>query len=232
MDYQTVIERLKEMHDPTYQAFNEKLIPGIGKSYGVRIPQLRALAKEIAGQDFRAFLASARADSHEETMLQGLVIALARCDIEERLAFLKDWIPKIDNWAICDTVAAALRCPKQAVAPMYAFLLPYLEASEPFMVRFAVVMLMDHFLNEKDIDEVLQRFCTVRHSAYYVRMAVAWALSVCFVKYPEKTLPILEGEALDPFTHNKTIQKICESHRVEADVKAYLRTKRRTGEGM
>ena len=58
-------------------------------------------------------------------------------------------------------------------------------------------------------------------------MAVAWAISLCFVKFEEKTMNYIKNNKLDDFTYNKSLQKICESLRVDKDMKAIIKSMKR-----
>lgn len=221
-----VLARLEALRDEDYQKFNESLIPGAeGTSLGVRMPQLRAVSREILQGDWRRFLAEAGQSAvYEIVMLRGLVIAEAPCAYQERLDLLAGFVPSIQNWAICDCVCSSVKSAKKHLSETWDFLQPYLQSREEFPLRFGVVMLMDHFICEDYIGQVLDILSGIRHEAYYVNMAVAWALSVCFVKYRDRTLELLESRTLSPWVQNKTIQKCRESRRVSAEDKAMLLT--------
>ena len=94
-------------------------------------------------------------------------------------------------------------------------------------MRFGIVSLLEHFINDTYIDDVLQILSDIRHDGYYVKMAAAWALSVCYIKYPGKTSALVTENRLDDFTHNKMIQKICESFRVSREQKEELKKLKR-----
>jgi len=226
---ETVLEQLHSLADEKYRTFNEGLIPGAeGTSIGVRMPQLRAITKEICQGDWRSFLKdSAKRRIYEITLLRGLVVASSKCDFEERLHLLTSFIPEIRNWAVCDCVAASMKSASRHLDELFVFLRPYLMSREEFEVRFAVVMLMDYFLTDEYIDEVLQILQNTHHEGYYVKMAVAWAVSMAYVRFPDKTLALLESHALDPWTHNKAIQKCRESRRVSTSDKQMLLTLKR-----
>lgn len=222
MDYQKVLEELEAAADEKYRVFNESLIPGVRKTYGVRIPVLREIAKRLAAE-WQDFLSCARDDSHEEILLQGLVIGYGRISSEERLRLLADFIPKIDNWAVCDTVCASLKFINRDRARFHSFLEAYMQSPDEFRRRFAIVCLMDYYITDEYIEEVLEYLAATEHSAYYVQMAAAWALSVCFVKYRSLTLPYFrDGLIVNDRIHNKAIQKIRESYRAAAEDKALL----------
>ena len=222
--------QLMALAEPKFQAFSASLLPGVDNLLGVRLPVLRQLAKEICQGDWRDYLAQATEETFEETMLQGMVIALAPCTLEETLEYTKTFVPKITNWSLCDSFCGGLRKKvKQDPQRVWQFLKPYLASQEEYPLRFAVVMLLEHFVTPDYIDQVLVQLENIRHPAYYVRMAVAWALSICFVHFPEKTMALLQTSQQDSFTYNKALQKITESLRVDPQTKAQIRTMRRKG---
>lgn len=227
--------RLIGLSDEKYRRFNEGLIPGAeNTSYGVRVPHMRGIAKEIAREaDWRGFLSIAQNDgAYEARMISGMIIAYAKCGLEERLQYLKDYIPLIDNWAVCDTVCASMKWIAKERGGMYDFLLTYLSSTREFELRFAIVSLMNYFLTDEYIDEALRWYGAISHDGYYVKMAIAWGLSVCFVKYRDKTLGFLNTRPIDNFTYNKAIQKMLESYRVSGEDKTMLRgMKRRQPQG-
>ncbi len=223
----TIRQRLEAMAEPEYGAFHAKLCPGMTGNLGVRTPQLRALAKEIAKGDFRAYLLAARDDSYEETLLQGMVIGCAKMDLPERLERVASFVPKIDNWATCDLFCSSLSFTKKYLPETREFLMPYLSSKEEYSLRFGVVMLLDYYITEEWIDDTLRTLARIRHDGYYVKMAVAWAVSICYIHFPEKTEQLLRSSTLDDFTHNKAIQKIRESRRVDKAKKDALQKLKR-----
>lgn len=220
-------KQLFSMSDEAYRAFHSNLVPGVENILGVRLPMLRKLAKELANGDWKFYLECAQDDFYEEVMLQGLVIGCAKMDYPIRLSYIKAFVPKINNWAICDSFCSSLKDTKKHKQEMLAFLQPYLHSKEEFSLRFAIVMLMDYYISEEYIDRILLQMDCIQHEGYYVKMAVAWAISVCFVKFPEKTLVFLQNNNLDNFTYNKTLQKTIESLRVDQETKDLLRIMKR-----
>ena len=107
------------------------------------------------------------------------------------------------------------------------FIQPYLKSNKEFEIRFAVVIILNYYITEDYIDLVLETLDEVKHEGYYVKMAVAWAISLCFVKFEEKTMNYLKNNKLDDFTYNKSLQKICESLRVDKDTKAIIKSMKR-----
>lgn len=222
-DYDKVLNQIYELADDDYKCFHSSLVPGNDNIAGVRMPKLRQLAKEIVKtQDWREFLQCESHGVYEEEMLKGLVIGMAKCGIDERLALVRNFVPHIDNWAVCDIFTGGLK----AFRKSRELILPYIEecilSDEEFTVRFAVCMLMDYFVDEEFIDYTLTKIAGITHNGYYVMMARAWALSVCFIKQREKTLELIKSMKLDKNTQNKTIQKCRESLRVSDDDKKLL----------
>lgn len=218
---------LHELSEEDYKTFNQKLLPGVEHVLGVRLPAMRKLAKEVAKGDFRSYLDEAAekigADSiHEEIMLQGLVLGYVKMDREERTEYLEEFVPKITNWAVCDSCVNSYKFMQKDPDYWFDYLKKYQKSDEEFRLRFMIVAMMSHFVDESHIDEILRICSTVRNDGYYTKMGVAWALQVCYVKFPEKTKALLKDNQMDDFTHNKAIQKIRESYRVSREEKEEL----------
>ena len=222
----TLREQLLEMAEPSYLDFILPLMPGVKNVLGIRIPRLRRIARDAARGDWRAFLAENPEPCYfEERLLRGLVIGYAACAPEEKLGRTAEFLPKIDNWAVCDCFCWRLRSTERE--PMWRFIQPYFRSEHEYEVRFAAVMALGNFIDEEHLETLLGQLDGVRHEGYYARMAVAWALSMCFVKFPLRTYDYLREATLDDWTFNKTIQKIVESRRVSADSKTLIRLLRR-----
>ncbi|RXZ80312.1 DNA alkylation repair protein [Paenibacillaceae bacterium] len=219
--------QLRELADVDYQKFTAALIPNITNVLGVRLPELRKLAKKIAREDWRAYLQQAESTYFEEVMLQGMVIGYLKTDIEEILHRVADFVPKIDNWSVCDSFCIGLKVTKTNMETVWGFLQPYLRSNEEYEIRFGVVMLLDFYIEEEYITEVLQLLDSIKHEGYYVKMAVAWAISICYVKFPEQTMTYLRNNTLDDFSFNKALQKITESYRVDQESKKIIRSMKR-----
>lgn len=218
----TVRERIYELVDEGYRQFHCKLVPGTDNILGVRLPKLRELAKQLAKGDWRNYILTAQDNYYEELMLQGLVIGYAKADIEEILCYVAAFVPKINNWAVCDSFCNSLKTTKKHPARVWEFLQPYLLSRNEFEMRFGIVMLLSFYIEDEYIDRLLGLLDGAKHEGYYVKMAVAWAISICFVKYPEKTMAYLKQNSLDNFTYNKALQKIKESFRVDEETKTII----------
>ncbi|WP_418409549.1 DNA alkylation repair protein [Alistipes sp.] len=221
----TLRDQLLELCEPKYMKFTSALMPGVENVLGIRLPLLRKIAREIAAGDWRAYLAQAGDFYFEERMLQGMVISYARCDPAEKLEHVTRFIPKIDNWAVCDCFCWRLKAAERQ--PMWEFIRPRFRSEAEYEVRFAVVMALGNFVDQAHIEDLLQLLDGIRHEAYYARMGVAWAVSVCYIKFPERTHAWLESCSLDDWTFNKSLQKIVESYRVSDAAKQEIRAMKR-----
>ena len=220
-------DKLFELSDDKFKTFHSRLCPNTDNIIGVRLPLLRQLAKEIAKGDWRNFLSNSKEEYYEEILINGLVIAYAKCDVEERLNYIESFVPKIDNWAICDSYCNTLKFVNKNKEIMWEFIQSYLKSYNEFEIRFAVVIILNYYITEDYIDLVLKTLDNIKHDGYYVKMAVAWAISMCFIKFEEKTMAYLKDNSLDDFTYNKSLQKICESLRIDKNTKELIKSMKR-----
>jgi 3-methyladenine DNA glycosylase AlkD len=208
--------------------FSKKIVvPRDHEVIGIRTPVMRIFAKEICGGDWRSYLNETDDVYHEDMIIRGFVIAQAEMDTDERSELIRRFIPKMDNWAICDTFCSALKVNKKNSGLMWEFITPYLDTDDEFQIRFAVAMMIFHFVNAEYVKDIIVCMEAIEHPAYYVKMAVAWCLSTCFIKFPEQTMKYLENNTLDDFTFGKTLSKITDSFRVSDDMKNTIRKMRR-----
>lgn len=216
-------EVLETLADDKYKDFHAKLVPGSNAIIGVRIPKLRALAKEIAKQNWQEYLEKAQDSTNEELMLQGMVIGYVKVDLSERFKLLDTFVPKINNWAVCDSCCATYKFMKKNQNYSWDYISKYINSDSEYQIRFALVCMLDHFINDEYVEKVIESVNSIKNKKYYVNMAQAWCISVCYVKYPEITESFLKNNNLDDFTHNKSIQKICESLRVTEEQKRRIK---------
>ncbi len=224
-------QELQNLVDDEYAKFNKKLCPDTKKEMlGIRVPLLRKLAQNIVKEyDWKAFLNQADDNCFEEVLLQGLVIGYAKMEIDEKLDYIQWFVPKIDSWAISDTFCPTLKIKPRDLPKVWDFILPYFESSKEFDVRFAVIMMLDYYLTDEYVDNVLEKLDQVSHEGYYVKMAVAWCLAEIGIKFNEKAMNYLKSDNhLDTFTFNKALQKMRESYRIDSKQKEILKQMKRT----
>lgn len=234
MTIERVRELLEEKADVNYRKFNQNLLPGIDHILGVRLPEMRKIAKQAAKEDCCGYLNEAREkigpDSyHEEIMMQGFVLGYGKMDKEKRTIYLREFVPKINSWAVCDSCVNSFKFMREDRTYWYDYLMTYADSREEYILRFLLVSLMDHFMEEEYLDRIFDLCNRICKDAYYVKMGVAWAIQVCYIKNPGKTERFLRDNDMDDTTHNKAIQKIRESQKVGREDKERLNRLKREG---
>ena len=249
---------LLSMAEVQYRDFTAKLLPEGENLLGVRLPKLRKYAKQIGklygtmyldtvlacafGEDKsekEAVTTLPQDEVMEEILLQGMVIGSLKAADETKLAeifdYIKRYVPKIANWSTCDSFCASLKITKQYPEQMWDFLQEYLSSGQEFAIRFGIVMIINYYINEEYFDRLFPIFTAIgmRHHEYYVEMALAWAISICYVHMPTETECYLKNmrgkpEVLSDFTYRMALQKIVDSHCVCAETRAMIRDMRRT----
>lgn len=222
-----VQKRLFRLRDEQYAAFQAKITPEIPpeKFIGIRVPQLRKFAKgffkEPESKDFMAVLPH---HYFEENMLHGLLIEQIK-DYRECVAELNKFLPRVDNWAVCDIVSPKIFARhKQELLPQIK---EWTASPKLYTCRFGLGMLMRYFLDEDFRPEYLKIPLSVPSGEYYLDMMVAWFFATALAKQWEATVPYIEKNLLDKWIHNKTIQKARESYRITAGQKTYLKSLKR-----
>ncbi|WP_317853870.1 DNA alkylation repair protein [Chakrabartyella piscis] len=218
--------QLQSMAEEDYRIFSAKLIPNIDNVLGVRIPLLMKLAKELAKEQPLLYLESTDELYFEERMLKGLIICNLRGDLDFIFGEIEKFVPKIDNWSVCDSFCTHLKITKKYKPEVWQFLQQYRKSKAPYDLRFLLVMILGYYIEEAYLPEIFQIFDETNHEEYYVKMAVAWAISMCMVKFPEETFAYLEHHKLDAFTYRKALQKSLESTRVTKENKEKIRVLR------
>lgn len=219
--------RLKELADEDYASLQVKLVPAINadRVLGVRVPAVRTLAGELvkAGK-YGDFLEELPHRYFDEDMLHGLILSELK-DYDECVTGLDRFLPYVDNWAVCDTMSP--KCFKRNRERLIHDIYRWSAGEAVYTSRFGIGMLMKHFLDDAFQSEYLELAASVRLEDYYSKMMTAWFFATALAKQWEATIPYLENRILEPWTHNKTIQKARESFRIADEQKAYLKTLKR-----
>ena len=220
-------KELEIIAEENYRIFAAKLIPNIDNLLGVRLPKLRKIAKKIVQLDYDYYLAM---DNHlyfEEVMLQGMIIGEIKLPWTERSRYVKQFISKIDNWSVCDSFCCGLEFEVSEKELVWQFLQPYFASDKPYDIRFAVVMLLFYFVDDEYAQKAFTLFDQIKNDDYYVKMAVAWAISIYFRELPTLTMSYLQKNQLDDWIYNKALQKITESLKVDSSTKIIIRSMKR-----
>ena len=85
---------------------------------------------------------------------------------------------------------------------------------------------LDYYVEEADLARDLAVLDRLSGQPYYAMMAVAWAISILYIRYPHAVSAYLLESKLDDVTYQKALQKIMESQQVSAAAKARIRALR------
>ena len=217
-------KRLFAIQDKQYAAFQTKLTPGVPvESFiGVRVPVLRKFAKEFTKEaECEDFLHQLPHEYYDENMLHGLIISQVK-DYEECIRLTNDFLPFMDNWAVCDNMSPKVFAKNKE--DLLTNIKTWSKSSHVYTCRFGIVTLMSHYMDKDFKPEYLEIPASIKSDEYYLKMAVAWFFATALAKQWDVTVPYIEQRRLTPWTHNKTIQKAIESYRITPGQKDYLRT--------
>ena len=223
----TIQETLFSMQDTQYRDFQAKLIPGYTTDamIGVRTPELRKYAKALLKEgDVSAFLSELPHRYFDENQLHAFLISEMK-DYAQVLTELKRFLPFVDNWATCDQLSPKVF--KKHPDKLIGEIRQWMASAHTYTIRFGIGMLMQHYLDAQFQPEYLAWVADVQSEEYYVNMMRAWYFATALAKQYEATIPLLEQQKLDTWTHNKTIQKSRESYRISDTQKDYLKTLKR-----
>ena len=216
-------EALFQMKDGPYRAFQAKLIPTVdpGAMIGVRTPELRKLARQLYGTgESAAFLNDLPHRYFDENQLHAFILSGMR-DYDECITEVCRFLPFVDNWATCDQLSPKVF--RKHRPQLLSVIRSWLGSGQTYTVRFAIGMLMAHYLDEAYDPEYPRMVAAVRSDEYYVKMMVAWYFATALTKQYDAVLPYIEAQVLGPWTHNKAIQKALESYRIPDEHKAHLK---------
>ena len=214
-----------------YAAFHKKLCPDTAYPIlGVRLPKQRAIARQAAKGDWQGLLDQWLPEAYEEIMIYGLVIAYAKAPLAEKLDRLRALLPKLDCWALTDSIAPTFRFKENELPEVWDFAQGCLESPLCYTRRFGLILMLDYFLTPAYLPKVCEAVQNLRDDRYYVRMAAAWLVAEIAAKDYEAALAIIKSGKLDDFTHNKAIAKARESYRLSPAQKEELKKLKRKQE--
>ncbi len=224
-----VMERLEALAEPEYAEFSRKLLPGDFKVLGVRKPALHKLAKEVAREEWQEWLRGTPCCCHDEKMLKAFVLGLARPEWGEYEAMIREFVPEIDNWEVCDGFCCGLKIAREHPDLVWPLAVEYAESGREYEIRFGIVMMLTYYISKERLLDLFGAFDRAKRESYYAKMAIAWAVSMCYVKFPEETERYLSDSGLDDWTWRKSIQKVLESRQINGEVREKLKKWKKNG---
>lgn len=211
--YEKFINSLMGLCDQEYLKFNKKITFTKYKMIGVRVPVLREIAKKIAKGDFLSYLDCSDRRYFEEILLEGFVIGFIK-DYEIFLKYFMKFLPYVDNWAVCDMCISSFKIIGKRAELFKNEIFTLVSSKNQFYVRVGIISLMDYYISEDNLSMIFNTLDNIKIDGYYIEMAMAWLISVCFIKYPISTEEYLKNNKLSDSVINKGIQKIRDSRRV------------------
>jgi len=215
---------LNSLKDEEYRAFQSKLIPTVGLDHfiGVRTPELRSLAKKYGkNPDVDIFLNDLPHKYFDEDQLHAFILSGMK-DFGKCAEEVSRFLPYVDNWATCDQMSPKIF--KKNRGALLSYIDEWIRSDKTYTIRFAIGMLMEHFLDDDFDIKFPVQVSNVRSDEYYVKMMIAWYFATALAKQYDQVIPFIEEKKLDPWIHNKTIQKAVESYRISSEQKDYLRS--------
>ena len=211
------------MQNLKYREFHKKLIPTVDEKtiIGIPVPLLRSYAKTLNNK--KEFIQQLPHDYYEENMVHGLLLC-EETDFSLCIENLNAFLPYVDNWAVCDSIRP--KCFRKNKKDLLFEIQKWLVSPNPYVVRFAIEMLMVHYLDEDFKREYLQWVACVKSDEYYVNMMIAWYFATALAKQWDVSFPYIAEGKLPLFVHNKTIQKAVDSYRISNGQKQTLKSYR------
>ena len=222
-----IYKELVSLQDKGYRDMQITIIPTVDADsiIGVRTPALRTLAKELSKrEDIGQFLDSLPHKYFEENQLHAFILSGMK-DAARAFELIDKFLPYVDNWATCDQMSPKVF--KKHKDLLLEYTDKWIGSDHPYVKRFGIGMLMEHFLDEDFKTSYLTKVSKIRSDEYYVNMMIAWYFATALAKQYDATLPYIEKNKLDIWTHNKSIQKAVESYRITPEQKEYLKTLKR-----
>lgn len=219
-----IVCKLQELREDEFKNFSEKIVNSKYPILGVRSAYCKQIAKELSKlTTYNEFIY----DDHkyyEEYLIISYLIGYLKLDLNKIESLLNYYLNFVDSWSLCDCLVSNLKIISKNREQFLVYIMQCLKSENVFKIRFGLVALLNYYVDDEYINQVLIIAKNVKNEHYYVKMANAWLLSICLVKQYSKTIKIIESKQLNTFTHNKCIQKAVESFRISQEKKFYLKS--------
>ena len=225
--YKQFVEYLKSIQDIKYKEFHSSLV--LNSKYemiGIRVPIMRDIAKKIAKGNIEEFLECTQDRYYEEVMIQGFVISHIK-DEKQFYSYFKEYINKIDNWALCDSFCSSIKIVRKYEEKYFKEAIKMALNKEEFVSRVGIVMILNHFISQNNLDAIFDTLNKIQSDKFYINMAEAWLVCEMYIKFSKETTKFIKKNNLNKFTQNKAISKIHDSYRVSKEEKELLNNYRK-----
>ena len=225
--YEEFINYLMSIQDKEYKEFHSSIV--LNSKYemiGIRVPIMRNIAKEIAKNNVEEFLKCVQNKYYEEVMIQGLVISHIK-DEKMFYKYFKEYIKKIDNWALCDSFCNSIKIVKKYEQKYFKEAIKLALNADEFISRVGLVIILNFFISQNNLNTIFETLNKIQSDKFYINMAEAWLICEMYILFPENTRVFLEKNNLNKFTQNKAISKIHDSFRVSKEEKELLNNYRK-----
>lgn len=223
--YQEFLNYLNSLQDKKYQEFHSKIIV-CDNLIGVKTNELKKMAKEISQNNYKEFININNANFYETIMIEGFIYGYLKISFEELTEYLNKYLTKINNWAHADLLVSNLKIFKKNQEEGFKYAKKLIRSKNNWIKRCGITILLNYYLHDVYIDKTLEIVSKIKTDDYYVKMAIAWLISISYIKYKEKTLIYLVNIE-DNFIYNKTISKIVDSRRISNDEKKFIKSLKR-----
>ena len=213
MTYEDVVRELNANADAKYRDFIAKLVPTIEKDtiIGVRMGDLRRLAREIRKEENLDIFNEAKFYYREEKLLYALCIFKMSESFDAAMNALDKFLPYIDSWEVTDLVAGEIIIDEAHIDKAFQKALSYVHSSDEYNIRLGLVIMNKKFNDEAHIDKIIDAIKNITHNTYYVNMAAAWLLCELYFADKAKVDEFLSSESISTEIKKMTRQKIRES---------------------
>ena len=221
-NYKDFIKHLQSLQDKKYKEFHSSLV--LNSKYemiGIRVPIMREIAKNIAKSNIEEFLKYSQDKYYEEVMIQGLVISHIK-DEQLFYKYLKKYISKIDNWALCDSFCNSIKIVRKYEEKYFNETIKMALNEEEFISRVGLIIILNHFISKENLNIIFDTLNKIQSELFYINMAEAWLVCEMYIKFPKETKEFIKKNNLSKFTQNKAISKIHDSYRVSKEEKEIL----------
>lgn len=224
--YQDFLSYLDTLQDKKYQEFHSKII--ISKDLiGIKTNELKKIAKEIAKGDYQTFIKYNHSNLYEPIMIEGFLYSYLKIPFQDLIEYLNNYLKKINNWAHVDLLVSSLKIFNKNQEEGFKYAKKLIHSKNNWIKRCGIIIMLNYYLHDIYIDKTLEIVSKIKTDDYYVKMAIAWLVSIAYIKYKEKTLIYLVNIE-DNFIYNKTLSKIIDSRRISNDEKNFIRTLKRS----